>query len=56
MGKTVQPASTANAPLRLGDVVTYTIVTTVPPGLTVPWPFLYDDLPLGCVTSSAPSR
>ncbi|MCX7683126.1 MAG: hypothetical protein N2508_14365, partial [Anaerolineae bacterium] len=45
--KQASPPSTTNNPLRIGDVVTYTIVTTVPPGIYVPWPFQYDDLPLG---------
>ena len=45
--KTVQPASTVNVPLKVGDVVTYTLRIQVPPGIFVPWPFLYDDLPLG---------
>ena len=45
--KQVTPASTDVAPLRIGDVVTYTIVTMVPPGVYVPWPFQYDDLPAG---------
>ncbi|MCS7259504.1 MAG: hypothetical protein NZ765_01800, partial [Anaerolineae bacterium] len=45
--KTVRPSSIPEDPLKVGDVVTYTLVVQVPPGLSVPWPYLYDDLPAG---------
>lgn len=45
--KTVSPASSAASPLRIGDVISYTIVTQVPPGVYVPWPYQYDYLPAG---------
>ncbi|MCL4297154.1 MAG: isopeptide-forming domain-containing fimbrial protein, partial [Anaerolineae bacterium] len=45
--KTVSPASSAASPLRIGDIITYTIVTQVPPGVYVPWPYQYDYLPAG---------
>ncbi|PWH18423.1 MAG: hypothetical protein DDG58_06470, partial [Ardenticatenia bacterium] len=45
--KTVQPASASNAPLKVGDVVTYALVLQVPPRIYVPWPYFYDNLPLG---------
>jgi len=46
--KAVMPVSGNPAtPLRIGDIVTYTLAVTVPAGLTIPWPFMYDDLPAG---------
>ncbi len=45
--KSVEPPSSASGNLRIGDVVTYTIVDEVPPGLAVPWPYHYDYLPVG---------
>ncbi len=45
--KTVRPVSSSSAPLRIGDLVTYTIVDEVPPGLRLPWPYQFDYLPIG---------
>jgi uncharacterized repeat protein (TIGR01451 family) len=45
--KFVAPASSAANPLRIGDVVTYTLVNTVPSGLTLYWPYQVDALPAG---------
>ena len=45
--KSVAPASGSTNNLRIGDVVTYTIVDEVPPGLIIPWPYQYDYLPAG---------
>jgi uncharacterized repeat protein (TIGR01451 family)/fimbrial isopeptide formation D2 family protein len=45
--KFVTPASDADNPLRIGDVVTYTIVNTFPAGLVTYWPYQVDVLPAG---------
>ncbi|MBE7556419.1 MAG: DUF11 domain-containing protein [Anaerolineales bacterium] len=45
--KTVTPSSSNVSPLRIGDIITYTLVTTVPPGTFIPWPYQYDYLPVG---------
>ncbi|MCP4996837.1 MAG: DUF11 domain-containing protein, partial [Gammaproteobacteria bacterium] len=45
--KTVSPTSNAANPLRIGDLITYTLVTIVPAGAYVPWPYQYDYLPIG---------
>jgi uncharacterized repeat protein (TIGR01451 family)/fimbrial isopeptide formation D2 family protein len=45
--KTVAPPSSNASPLQIGDIITYTLVTTVPPGASVPWPYQYDYLPVG---------
>ncbi|MFN8595671.1 MAG: hypothetical protein U0559_05765 [Anaerolineae bacterium] len=46
--KSVSPTSnnTTNQ-LKVGDVITYSVVVTVPPRLIVWWPYMYDDLPVG---------
>jgi uncharacterized repeat protein (TIGR01451 family)/fimbrial isopeptide formation D2 family protein len=38
---------TPSAPLRIGDVVTYTLVDSTPAGATMHWPRHQDDLPQG---------
>jgi len=43
--KDVSPFSDDTNNLRIGDIVTYTIVNEVPPGLIIPWPYQYDALP-----------
>ncbi len=45
--KMVAPTSTASARLRIGDVLTYTIVNTVPAGLVAYWPYQWDRLDPG---------
>ncbi|MCX7681916.1 MAG: hypothetical protein N2508_08130, partial [Anaerolineae bacterium] len=45
--KYVSPPSSNTNHLRIGDIVTYTIVNAVPPGLVIPWPYQYDLLPVG---------
>ncbi len=45
--KTVSPASDGTHNFRIGDVVTYSLALTVPPGLVVWWPYVYDGLPAG---------
>jgi uncharacterized repeat protein (TIGR01451 family) len=45
--KRVEPASSSTNNLKIGDVVTYTLVNEVPPGLVAWWPYQYDTLPAG---------
>jgi len=45
--KSVAPTSSSTNNLRIGDIVTYTIVDEVPPGLVLYWPYHYDQLPVG---------
>jgi len=45
--KSVAPSSGSSNNLRIGDIVTYTIVDQVPPGLVLYWPYQYDYLPDG---------
>jgi uncharacterized repeat protein (TIGR01451 family) len=45
--KSVAPPSNATNNLKVGDVVTYTIVNLVAPGLVLWWPYQYDNLPRG---------
>ncbi|MBC7233671.1 MAG: DUF11 domain-containing protein [Chloroflexi bacterium] len=48
--KTVTPTSASGAlgaKLRIGDLVTYTITNTVPPGLVAYWPYQWDNMQPG---------